>query len=114
MRTAPDVSIFPPALCAACRQKPWTKWCRGCNVVYCDDHAERANHACKPDEVRVYPAPEPEGPQAAAHEPGRNGSAVAVQMPVQFELFTTPPPPAAQGGSPSVPPAPDSKGLPSA
>jgi DNA polymerase/3'-5' exonuclease PolX len=33
---------------ANCRcGRKWTKWCRGCNLVYCDDHIERPAHGCK-------------------------------------------------------------------
>ncbi len=58
MRTAPDVQIFSPATCAVALgpiklmgepasvrcAAPWTEWCRGCNLVYCEAHI--MSHPC--------------------------------------------------------------------
>lgn len=105
MRTVDEPTIMPEAKCGTCRTSPWTKWCRACNLVYCDAHIDRKSHTCKPDEER------PQASSNAAVEstetcvatpplaPPQNGSGVAVQMPMQLEIFTTPPP------QPDPPPA---------
>jgi|FLYK01.1.fsa_nt_gi hypothetical protein len=42
-------------------EQPYTRWCRGCNLVFCDAHLDREKHYCRNFDVRT-PAPvsEPE------------------------------------------------------
>lgn len=44
--------VMPAALCACGCGKPWTKWCKGCNLVYCDKHAPNTKHPCLEEEDR--------------------------------------------------------------
>jgi predicted RNA-binding protein with PUA domain len=41
-------------------EKPYTKWCKGCNLVFCDDHLDRRRHNCKNFDVRT-PTPPDQG-----------------------------------------------------
>jgi len=56
MRQREEPQVFPATLCAAGCGKPYEKWCRQCNLVYCKEHVDRQRHKCKPDEVRPYPS----------------------------------------------------------
>lgn len=94
MRTVDEPTVLPAANCSACKQAPWTKWCRGCNLVFCDAHIERTLHAC----VHRDAPPPPDNTaeectQTCVEAPApENGTSVSVQMPMQLEIFTTPPP----------------------
>jgi len=91
VRVRDEPSIFPQALCCAGCRKPWEKWCRGCNLVYCGDHADRKSHNCKPDEKRSYP-PKEETPPPANQEPSIGSSLAPPAQTSQLDLFGTPPP----------------------
>lgn len=97
MRTVDEPTILPEATCAACKAAPWTRWCRGCNLVFCDAHAERKRHACKVDVVCLRPTNASEQDTSTCRDSAppsnQNGSGVSVQMPMQLEIFTTPPEP---------------------
>ena len=47
MRKHDEPAIYPPALCVAGCGLPWEKWCRGCCLVYCANHAAPAFHKCR-------------------------------------------------------------------
>ena len=83
MRKRDEPSIYPEALCCAGCRKPWEKWCRGCNLVYCSDHVDRKSHTCKPDEQRPYP-PKEETKVAA---PAEEGSTAPPNQTEQLDLF---------------------------
>ena len=38
---------FGPAKCAFCLVQPWAKWCRWCNLVFCETDAPPERHECK-------------------------------------------------------------------
>lgn len=47
MRRHDEPAIYPPARCVAGCGLLWEKWCRGCNLVYCANHADPAFHKCR-------------------------------------------------------------------
>lgn len=59
MRHSEPAAVFPAAKCAAQCGAPWSKWCRGCNLVWCQAHAEPTAHNCpRLDLRRGVAAPE--------------------------------------------------------
>lgn len=61
MRTNIPAEVLAETHCAAgaflphkCKKK-WEKWCGGCNLVFCGDHADPTFHACPPDDKPVFP-----------------------------------------------------------
>lgn len=63
MRTKQDAFIFPPSVCALGAFTPekclvlYEKWCRGCNLVFCNEHADPFKHNCreKPGIIPLFP-----------------------------------------------------------
>lgn len=56
MRSNDPPIIIESAKCSAGCGRVYTKWCRQCNIVFCDEHVAREKHKCKPDEIRPYPS----------------------------------------------------------
>lgn len=52
--------IYAAPTCGAGCQKPWEKWCRGCNLVFCDSHIARDQHNCANRDQRPAAAAKPE------------------------------------------------------
>lgn len=50
------LGIFGPGKCAAGCEHVWEKYCKGCNLVYCANHASPVFHKCR---SLVAPEPEP-------------------------------------------------------
>jgi hypothetical protein len=67
MAEEPALGLFPPAKCCSGCGTPWEKWCRGCNLVYCVQHAEPKVHVCR--SLAEPPKAEPEPPPAAKPSP---------------------------------------------
>lgn len=54
----PDVEIFPVATCFC--KLLWTRWCRGCCLVFCDAHIQA--HPCRGRTLGVGGSA-PQGPE---------------------------------------------------
>lgn len=61
MRTYSPLERFANAHCAAGEflphkcDKKWKRWCGGCNLVFCEEHADPTFHACSPPSNRIFP-----------------------------------------------------------
>lgn len=60
MRKRDDPVIYPAPVCAAGCQKPYEKWCKGCNLVFCLDDLPREKHNCANRDQHPDAATKPE------------------------------------------------------
>ena len=52
MRKNDPAEIFLPVLCATGCNSKWSKWCRGCNLVFCASHIDMDVHQCKRSDLK--------------------------------------------------------------
>lgn len=78
MRRSDPPQVFKTAACCCkdCSSK-WISWCRGCNLVFCRDHADMKTHACKRRDL------ERGLPGAAALSPKRKKKRTTVPAKIQ-------------------------------
>lgn len=90
MRTHDNPLILGPGNCAAGCQLVWEKWCRGCNLVFCANHADPVFHKCR---SLTVPEPTAEIPLVVPIKPpGRKRKDVLSVEEKQAELPLDQPP----------------------
>lgn len=90
------LGIFGPGKCAAGCEHVWEKYCKGCNLVFCANHASPVFHKCRSleePEQKKEPEPQKEIPLVVPiKSPGRKRKNVSPVEASQTELPLEKPP----------------------
>lgn len=103
MRKRDPAITFGAALCGFGCGAKWSKWCRGCNLVYCDKHIEHKAHKCKRIDLapsRIFGEPPPKKKKRRVSKAPTNGAAAPPAEPAsESQLpFPDPKPPEKKDG----------------